>query len=1219
MIPKAVRFVVSAGILALSFVISLPLRAQVSGASLSGTIADAQGAAVPIAMVSVKNVATGVSFDVTTNGVGFYTVPNLTPGDYEVSVTAPGFSTVVTKVTLTVGAKQEVNLTLSVGQLQEAIEVIGAAPLVETSNSTISGHVAGTEIRELPLNGRDWASLATLQPGVIEARTHLDVTHVGGGGGRGFGNQLSVGGGRPTQNSYRLDGAIVNDYSNAGPGSVLGANLGVDAIQEFTVLTSNYSAEYGFTSGGVINAVTKSGTNAFHGTAFDFLRNDVLDATNFFNNANNLPKNPLRQNQFGASGGWRLLKDKTFLFGDYEGVRRTRGIPVTNGVTISDAVRSGNVVNLATGASMKVPAIDPNIQKFLDLYPHPAAGATGCVTLPSTQFSAPGVAGGCNPNIGRVPFQGTQKATENFYTLRGDERLSDKDSVFATYLRDNSIFSSPLAFNNELQSFTSYRQSAIAEETHVFSPAWVNSVRAAISRTSNLGGTSPTVINPLASDSSLGMNTPGITEGFFSPAITLTGTGVTNLPAGKNGGASAQDFWGQNFQIYDDAFFTHGTHALKFGFSFLANQLDGYTPLLGFNGTGTFTFQGLEPVAGGSTTVATAAEGPCYLGTGDRTSGNSYDNSCGTLINFLTDQPRAAARPFDSAAVSKQYLRDKIYSGYLQDDWRFRPNLTLNLGLRYEMATIPTEINGRIAIMPTPSTPLPCGPVTPGACPQPSFAASVPGDPTSVLRSSFWTHNPTKRNFEPRIGFAWDPFRSGKTAVRGSFGIFDALPLPYELILNNTSSAPWRSTLAAMGSAVLASPPSMAAGTATTAQGEWPYIVPSLTNVRLTNPINRAWRYVDNNIKRNYVYQYNLNIQRQITSNTTLLFGYTGSRGIHNPFQADSVNTVLPTKAAGGDYYWPSPWSGSLPGTGAVSQAARLLNPTTMAIMYNTMWMSRSWYNAFQVRLNKQMSHGFQVQGSFTYSKSIDDASGSTAGDTFQLDAVSEPWYDLKLNKGLSAFDVRRNLIVNSLWNAPSPKSLGGFAERALGGWQLGLITAFADGVPATPQIASDILGEVIPTVNSGNLVPGCSGRDLVNSNYRHSLFYVNPNCISLVPKTTDNAPFCDSAGRGFSAALAANSCANIRGNIGRNTIIGPGLFNVDFSLFKNNRIPRISETFNLQFRAEFFNVLNHTNFAPTSNLSPFNANGTANTLFGQLTSTQVDNRVIQLALKLVW
>jgi hypothetical protein len=1218
MTPRAFQSLSCVGILVFALAATTPLRAQVSGASLSGSITDAQGAFIPGASVSIKNTATGIVVEIISNEAGFYSAPNLAPGEYEVSTSLPGFGTVISKVILTVGAKQVLNVTLTVGQVQQTIEVSTAASLVETSNSTLSANVEGTEIRELPLNGRDWASLATLQPGVIEARTHLDVTHVGGGGGRGFGDQLSVGGGRPTQNSYRLDGTLVNDYSNAGPGSVLGANLGVDAIQEFTVLTSNYSAEYGFTSGGVINAVTKSGTNTFHGSAFDFLRNDALDASNFFNNASNLPKNPLRQNQFGASGGWRLLKDKTFLFGDYEGVRRTRGLPVTGGVTISDAVRNGNVVNLSTGASTTVSTIDPNIQKFLGLYPHPAAGATGCVKLPATQFSAPGVAGGCNPNVGLAPFQGTQSATEDFFTFRGDEKLSDKDSFFATFLRDSSVFSSPLAFNNELQSFTSYRQAVILEETHAFSPSMFNTIRVGLNRTNNLGGNSPNVLNPLAGDLSMGMNTAGITSGLYSPGITLTGTGVTALPGGRNGGASVQDFWGQMIQLYDDAFWTRGSHSFKFGFSFIASQLDGYTPLAGYNGSGAFTYQGLEQVAGGSTTVATAAEAPCYSGTGDGTNGNSYDNSCGTLVNFLTNQPRAAARPFDVTAVPKHYLRDKIYSGYLQDDWRFKPNLTFNLGIRYEMATIPTEINGRVAIMPSPTTALPCGPVTAGSCPQPSFPGSVPGDPTSVLRNSFWTSNPTTKNFEPRVGFSYDPFRTGKTAIRGGFGIFDALPLPYELILNNTSSAPWRSTLATLGSAVLPSPPSIAAGTAANGQGEWPFVVPSLTTAHITNPINRAWRYVDNNIKRNYVYQYNLNIQRQITSDTTILLGYAGSRALHNPFQADSVNTVIPTKAPGGFYYWPVPWSGSLPSTGPVSQASRLLNPTTTSIMYNTMWMSRSWYNSFQAKVNKQMSHGLQVQGSFTFSKSIDDSSGSTAGDTFQLDTVSEPFYDMSLNKGLSSFDIRRNLVINGLWNVPKPSS-SGFKSRALGGWQLGLITTFADGVPASPQVGTDILGEVITTINPVNEVPGCNSNTLVNSDYRHGLFYINPSCVSLVPKSSDNAQFCDSNGRGFSAALAASTCANIRGNMGRNTIIGPGLFNADFSVFKNNPIPQISETASLQFRAEFFNVLNHTNFAPSSNLSAFNANGTPNTLFGQLTSTQIDNRVIQLALKLVW
>jgi hypothetical protein len=1198
-----------------------PARAQVAGATLTGTITDAQGGAVADAKVSAKNLATGVAVDTQTNGTGAYTIPNLNPSDYEVSVTATGFSTTVSKVTLTVGAKQEMNLALTVGSVQQEVQVTGAAPQVELASSTVSGNVQSTEVRELPLNGRDWASLATLQPGVVQARTHLDVTHVGGGGGRGFGDQLSVGGGRPTQNSYRLDGAIVNDYSNAGPGSVLGANLGVDAIQEFTVLTSNYSAEYGFTSGGVINAITKSGTNTFHGSAFDFVRNDAFDARNFFTKTPALlPKNQLIQNQFGASGGWRVFKDKTFLFGDYEGVRKVAGLPVTNGVTISDAVRAGTVTNDTTGGVVTVPVIDPNTKKFLALYPHPAPGSAGCVALTTGTFKP----GACDPNIGLAPFVGSQRASENFYTFRADQKISSKDSVFATYLRDSSVFSSPLTFNNELQQFTSYRQGIVAEETHVFSSSVVNSVRVAEDRTNNLGGNSPSAVNAAAGDASLGM-----APGFFSPGVTLTSSGVTALPGGVGGGASIQDFWGQIFQVYDDAFVTKGNHGLKFGFSFLAIQVNGYTPLAGFNGSGTFSFAGTFPVLGGNQRTPTKQEqglgaASCYSGTGSTTDGNSYDASCGSLVNFLTNQPLTATRPFDASSVNKHYLRDKVFGGYIQDDWRIRQNLTLNLGLRYEMSTIPTETHGEIAVIPTPYTSLPC--------------VSTPGctttDPTTALRNSFWTQNPTTKNFEPRIGFAWDPFHNGKTAVRGGFGIFDALPLPYELILNNTSSAPWRSTLASPGpgQAVLVSPPA----------GTWPYgVVAEVGNLHVNDPLTRSFMYVDNNIKRNYVYQYNFNIQRQITPSTTILVGYSGSRGLHNPFQADSVNTAFPcgvnpcaagqgpSFVPGVGYVYAIPWTGSLATTQLKDN--RDLNTTTGS-MYNTMWQSRSWYNALQVNVQKRMSHGFQVQGAFTYSKSLDDSSGSTAGDTFQLDAVSETWWNLGLNKGLSDFDVRRNLFINALWNVPTPKFGGAFGEKALGGWQVGVIANLADGVPVYPQLSTDILGENIKTVNSGNLVAGCSAQNLVNSGYRNfaggnspSTSFINTGCISLVPATTANAAFCDSApgstlGTGTGKAITAkNFCPNIRGDLGRNTIVGPGLFNIDFSLFKNNYIRRISETFNLQFRAEFFNVLNHTNFAPPSQLSPFLKNGNPDPTFGQLTATQGQNRQIQLALKLVW
>ncbi len=1209
--------------------VSVPARAQVAGATLSGLITDAQGGVVVGAKVAIKNLGTNNTVETVTNSSGLYTAPNLNPSDYEVSVSAAGFKTAVSKVTLTVGSKQDLNVELTVGDVSQTVEISTVAPQIELTSSTISDQVTSTTMRELPLNGRDWASLATLQPSVVESRTHLDVTHVGGGGGRGFGDQLSIGGGRPTQNSYRLDGAIMNDYSNAGPGSVLGKNLGVDAIQEFTVLTSNYSAEYGFTSGGVINAITKSGTNSFHGTAFDFLRNDKLDATDFFANAGGLGKNPLKQNQFGAAAGWKVLRDKAFLFGDYEGVRLASGIPISSNITISDAVRNGTIANLScpTGtpgctSTVTVASIDPTIQKYLALYPHPSGSAV-------------------NANTAHAPFLGHRGAGENFVTFRGDYRFSDSDSIFATYLRDTSDFNSPLTFNDVQQGFTSYRQGIIVEETHVFSTSFTNTVRGGLDRTSNNGGNSPIANNPAAQDPSLAQ-----LPGFFSSQIALTSTGVTTLPGGKNYAASIQDFWGQIRQLYDDAFYTHGNHGFKFGFSVLAQQVDGYTPLAGGNGSGTFSARGTYNVATGLQRP-TAAEAGCLkpgFSPGD-TNGQHYDASCGAFVNLLTNQPLSATRTVDLSFVKKHYLRDKIFGVYFQDDWRIRPSLTLNLGLRYEMSTIPTEKYGKVADMPTPTTPLPCG-GGPPAC--------ATADPTSVLSHVFFTHNPTLKNFEPRIGFAWDPFHSGKTSVRGGFGIFDALPLPYELILNNNSSAPWRQTYAPLGptsGGFQSSPPSIAAGTAANAQGEWPFVIPSLTSVQNLSPLSRSWMYVEPTPKRNYVYQYNLNIQRQLTPSLSVLVGYSGSHALHNPFQADTINTVVPQLVSGVGYVWPGcpGGMGSTPAqlsaaygacvTAAASsptggnlytldshltpsqQNNRLLNPTTANGMFLTAWQSRSWYNAMQVKVDKRLSHGFQVTAAFTWSKSIDDSSGSTAGDTFQLDIVSEPWYDMRLNKGLSDFDVRRNFVVNGLWNVPTPKTLGAFGERALGGWQLGAIVTVADGVPESASLtafnnAVDLGGELQLTNQPPNVNAGCSPQGLVAPNYRNTLIYIKGSCLGLVPITTSNASVCDNTRAGF----ASNVCPNIRGNLGRDTIVGPGLVDVNFSVFKNNYVRKISETFNVQFRAEMFNAFNHANFSPSSNLNPFlDQFGTLDPTFGQLTSVQVPNRQIQLALKMIW
>ncbi len=296
--------------------------AQATGGTLIGSVHDSAGALVTSAELSILNLQTGIQQTTRTNEAGYYSIPNLLPGSYQLTTTAAGFSPSIIKgIDLTVGAQLTVNVTLQIGKASESIEVSGEVG-VDLATSTISNDIDGTAIRELPLNGRDWTQLATLEPGVNDVRNQSPIGGVGSAdvsrGARGFGNQLSVAGTRPTQNNYRLDGISFNDYTNGAPGSVLGPLAGVDAIGEFTVLTANYTAEYGKTSGGVINAITKSGTNQFHGDAYEFIRNSALDARNYFDGPQ-IP--PFKRNQFGASVGGPILKDKTFFFFNYEGLQ----------------------------------------------------------------------------------------------------------------------------------------------------------------------------------------------------------------------------------------------------------------------------------------------------------------------------------------------------------------------------------------------------------------------------------------------------------------------------------------------------------------------------------------------------------------------------------------------------------------------------------------------------------------------------------------------------------------------------------------------------------------------------------------------------------------------------------------------------------------------------------------------------------------------------------
>src|SRR5213593_4089488 len=473
MIESPMIFLV-AGLLAFSNVLCLSLNAQVSGGSLSGNVTDSSQAAIPNAQVMLINMSTGAARTVATDAAGFNTAPDLLPGSYEMTATAPGFTTQVrTGIAVNVGINLVFNVMMQAGDPARVVRLTVSGTPSDQAFSAVGGNVSASTVVNSPLNGRDWTQLATLQAGVTGVQT--GSAQGGGNSQRGFGAALSISGARPDQNSYRLDGVSINDYSNGAPGSVLGDNLGVDAVQQFSVLGSNYPAQYGRTTGGVINAVTRSGTNAFHGSVYEFLRNSALDARNFFDAG--IP--PFKRNQFGGSFGGPLRKDRAFVFADYEGLRQSLGITHVNTVP-SAAARNGV---LSTGSVRVDPAISRYLQAF---YPLPNGAPLG------------------NGDTGIFKFAGQQVTTENYFSTKLDRKLSDQDSISGTYMRDNSIVVQPDAFDQLLTNVVSRRQLLTLDVQHVFSSKFLNAARFGFNRAVAIEGGVSNVINPLLADAAFG-------------------------------------------------------------------------------------------------------------------------------------------------------------------------------------------------------------------------------------------------------------------------------------------------------------------------------------------------------------------------------------------------------------------------------------------------------------------------------------------------------------------------------------------------------------------------------------------------------------------------------------------------------------------------------------------------------------------------------------------
>lgn len=1073
-------------------------------AQVSGTISDSSGAVVPMASVGVLNVNTGISSTTNSNNEGYYAVPLLQPGNYTITISATGLmSQVRSGIILDVGTQQVLNFKLAVGRLSETIQVTGAAPTVELASSSIDAVVNSKTVVDLPLNGRDWTQLAALQPGVAGVITQQPNGANANRGNRGYGAQLSISGTRPQTNNYRLDGISIVDYAGGSPGSVLGIALGVDAVAEFSVLTANQSAEFGRTAGGVVNAVTRSGTNRFHGDAYWFMRDEDFDARGFFDTSTP----PFHRNQFGASAGGPIQKDKTFFFGDYEGFRQDLAATVIDKVPSTDA-RNGIIHNTdGTSCTIGVPTsgcqltnsagtvgVDPLVKPFLNLYPLPNAGLIG------------------DGNTGNFNVVTNSVSTEDFATARIDRKISAKDGIFGTWYYDTGFVDSPDALNTVLNGNTSGRDMVALNETHVFSPALVNSVRLGYSRVATVTSKSLEAINPLAASTLLG-SYPG------RAAAQISVSGLTAFAGGLGGLTTLHHTW-NSYQVYDDLFWTKANHSLKFGFAAERMQHNMLAPS---KPNGVFSF--------------------------------------GSLAAFLENNPLTFVG-LVPGTFQKVGARQSLLGGYAQDDWRLRPYLTLNIGLRYEMVTVPTEVRGRISNLRT-------------------FTAPYPGH----LGSPYFL-NPTLRNFEPRVGFSWDPLHDGKTAVRGAFGIFDSLPLNYEFIFGEDASAPFASIITLENL-----PP-----------GAFPTEVANNTTV---DPSELQVWSSQFNPPRNYVMIWNFNIQHQLTPNTAVTVGYVGNHGVHMLNRADDANIVMPTLTSAG-YLWPNP-----------AGSGTRLNPGVGDIR-GLYWTGSAEYEALNLQVSKRMSYGFQVDGAYTWGKNLDTGSASVIGDPFTNSISSLLWFCSRCRRGLSDFNIAQKLVGNYIWDVPAPKKWGAVGSTFLGGWELGGIITAESGVPVTPLIGGDPLGlnSNDPYAYPNRLKAPAGCHSAVNPGKVNS--YINLNCFTLPMATPAIAAMCTPFSS--SGTPVPGTCQNLLGNAGRNSVIGPRLVDYDFSLFKNNYIPKISETFNIQLRAEFFNVLNHPNFGPpVDNETLFDQQGAQEGGAGALDQLATTARQIQFAAKIIW
>jgi len=1023
---------------------TIPALAQ-STASLTGIVTDGSGAAVPNAKVTVTNKATGVSFNTQTDSAGAYLVPSLPIGVYDIEVTASGFQkAVVTDLGLPVATSVTRNVQLRIGETSVTVEITADAVILDTATNSMGQVINDKYVQDIPLNGRHFTDLSLLTPGTITppANGFLSFPLRGQGS---FG--INTAGQREDTTNWLVNGINLNDPVQ----NQITFQPPIGTLAEFKIDNSAFPAEYGRNSGAIVNMATRSGTNDFHGEAFEFLRNNALDARNFFNIVPN-PQAPFKRNEFGGAFGGPLKKNKAFVFLAYEGLRQHQSLTVTS------TVPSQNQIAAVTS---------PAVASLITLLPPANFHRTSDASAAQADWT--GFTGGALANVSL-----NQGSADFDVDLRAQDRLHGY-YVVQKDLREEPTAGGAIGANIPGFGDTrdGFRHLGTLSEDHTFGPSLANTVRLGFNRihltfTPN-GFFDPTKFNigmPAGSPVASGLP-------FINVAGTLGFGGPTGEPQGR----------GDTTAVLNDTLsWLKGRHTFAFG----GEIRRAYNNNIAEN-IGSFTYT--------------------------------------TMANFLADKGNVFTVLLGSG---NNKILQPAYDAFAQDSFKLARNFTLNVGFRYAWNSTPSESRDRFT----------------------NFDAA-----SGTLVSAAQPYHTNNKNFQPRVGFAWDPFKSGKTSIRAAYAIMTQAPTTN--ILTGLSSNPLFAVPVNLGS--------------------------SSNTITLENPfppgtgISLGPFAINPNFDNSYVQDWNLTIQRQLSSNLGVEVAYVGVKGTHLQL-SQNINQPF---VNGGVYASTRPFP-TLPQTSPVLPA-QCAPPNPVCPLGNFSGGGQvnsggnSNYNAVWATVNKHFSHGLQFQGSYTFSKSLDYNSLSTGESLFIQNA-----YNPRGDYGPSEFDVRHRFVLSGFYELPFKSN----KPRLISGWQFGVTQQVQTGSPITPTLA----------IGPG---PGIS-------------LTVRPDITG--PSQTTGSPAQWFANKAlFVSPCVAGVCHP--GNLGRDAITGPGFLNTDFSITKNTKF---GERFNLQFRSEMFDVLNHPNFG-----NPVLTVTSAS--FGVIQSTRFPTgdfgsaRQIQFALKLMF